>query len=344
MSVVRRVFSGIQPSGALHLGNYLGAISLWTAVQAEYEAVFCIVDLHALTSPERVHPDHLRATVREAAAVLLACGVDPARAILFVQSRVSAHAELAWLLNTVTPVGWLERMIQFKTRSAGHDTVGTGLLTYPVLQAADILLYRTDLVPVGEDQRQHIELTRDIVRRFHGLFGEVFALPEALHRPGRPRIMGLDDPGAKMSKTTARQRPRHAIGLIDSPDDIRDAVMHAVTDSASEVRPDRLSPGVSNLLTILQLLTNRSDADILAEFAGKGYAVLKSAVADVVVSTLDPIRRRYHAWSAQTDTLDAVLESGAARARPLADATLGRVRALMGLESAPRHARIPPDC
>ena len=199
---MRRVFSGVQPTGALHLGNYLGAISLWIAMQAEYEAVFCIADLHALTSPERMHPDHLRSTVRETAALLLACGVDPARAILFVQSQVSAHADLAWLLNTVTPVGWLERMIQFKTRSADLDTVGAGLLTYPVLQAADILLYRTDLVPVGEDQRQHIELTRDIVRRFHGLFGEVFTLPEAMYRPGGPRIMGLDDPGAKMSKST----------------------------------------------------------------------------------------------------------------------------------------------
>ncbi len=340
---MRRVFSGVQPTGALHLGNYLGAISLWIAMQAEYEAVFCIADLHALTSPERMHPDHLRSIVRETAALLLACGVDPARAILFVQSQVSAHADLAWLLNTVTPVGWLERMIQFKTRSADLDTVGAGLLTYPVLQAADILLYQTDLVPVGEDQRQHIELTRDIVRRFHGLFGEVFTLPEAMYPPGGPRIMGLHDPGAKMSKSTGRQRRRHAIGLIDAPDDIRVAVMHAVTDSGSEVRPGRLSPGVTNLLTIYQLLTHRSGADVLAEFAGKGYAVLKGAVADVVLSTLDPIRRRYRELAAQPDTIDAVLDGGAARARPLAGATLGRVRRLMGLVDAPRSASNPSD-
>lgn len=334
MTAVRRVFSGVQPTGAPHLGNYLGAISLWVAMQAEYEAVFCIADLHALTTPETVRPAHLRATVRETAAVLLACGVDPARAILFVQSRVPAHAELAWLLSTVTPVGWLERMIQFKTRSADLDSVGAGLLAYPVLQAADILLYRTNLVPVGEDQRQHIELTRDIARRFHGLFGEVFTLPEAMHRPGGARIMGLDDPGAKMSKSTGEHRRRHAIGLVDAPDAIRDAVMHAVTDGGSEVRPDQLSPGVTNLLTIYRLLTGRSGEAVLAEFAGKGYALLKHATADVVISALDPIRRRYRELSAQPDTIDAVLDDGAERAGPLAGATLERVKRLMGVEAA----------
>lgn len=337
----RRVFSGIQPTGALHLGNYLGAISRWVAMQAEDEAVFCIADLHALTTPEAVRPDRLRAAVRDTAAVLLACGVDPARAIVFVQSRVPAHAELAWLLGTITPVGWLERMIQFRTRSAGLDTIGTGLLTYPVLQAADILLYQAALVPVGEDQRQHIELTRDLVRRFHGLFGEVFTLPTAAQESGGARIMGLDDPDTKMSKSAAQHRPRHAIGLVDSPDRIRDAIMHAVTDGGREVRADALSPGVTNLLTMYQLLARRSREEALAEFGGKGYAVLKRGVADVVVSALDPVRRRYHEVSARPDTLDAILDGGAERARPLAEATLERVKQSMGLDATrrPVHAR-----
>src|SRR5438094_3353172 len=214
----RRVFSGIQPTGKLHLGNYIGAISLWVATQAEHEAIFCIADLHALTIPEAARAAHLRAKVRETAAVLVACGIDPARAILFVQSHVPAHTQLAWLLSCVTPVGWLERMIQFKTRSAGLESVGTGLLAYPVLQAADILLYRADLVPVGEDQQQHIELTRDVARRFHTLFGQVFTLPEPMLQPSGARIMGLDDPSAKMSKSRGEPRPRHAIGLVAPPD------------------------------------------------------------------------------------------------------------------------------
>jgi tryptophanyl-tRNA synthetase len=188
--VRRRLFSGIQPTGKIHLGNYLGAISQWVTAQTEYDAVVCVADLHALTTPESVDAIELRAKVRETAAVLLACGIDPDRATLFIQSRVPAHAELAWFLGCVTPVGWLERMTQFKTKAADLESVGTGLLSYPVLQAADILLYRADVVPVGEDQRQHIELTRDIARRFHVLFGDVFRLPEAMLRPGGARIMG----------------------------------------------------------------------------------------------------------------------------------------------------------
>ena len=327
----RRVFSGIQPTGKLHLGNYLGAISLWVAAQAEHEVIVCIADLHALTTPENVRGTHLRAKVRETAAVLLACGIDPGRAILFVQSRVGAHAELAWLLGCVTPVGWLERMIQFKTRSADRERVGTGLLAYPVLQAADILLYRTELVPVGEDQRQHIELTRDIARRFHTLFGEVFTLPEAMLRPSGARIMGLDDPGAKMSKSLGESRHRHAIGLVDPPDLIRDAIMHAVTDSGREVRSEHASPGVTNLLTIYELLSGRHREAVKMEFEGKGYAVLKRAVADLVVTTLGPIRQRYLDLSTMPETLDATLAEGAERARLVAGPVLGQAKQLIGL-------------
>lgn len=328
----RRVFSGVQPTGRLHLGNYLGAISLWVAAQEEHEVIVCIADLHALTTPEAVRATTLRAEVRETAAVLLACGVDPARAILFVQSRVSAHAELAWLLSCVTPMGWLERMIQFKTRSANLESVGTGLLAYPVLQAADILLYRADLVPVGEDQRQHIELTRDIARRFHALFGEVFTLPEATLRPSGARIMGLDDPAAKMSKSVGQTRNRHAIGLVDPPDVIRDAIMHAVTDSGREVRPEQVSPGVKNLLTIYELLSGRRREAVQAEFVGKGYNVLKHAVAELVVTTLEPIRKRYVDLSAEPETVASIVAEGAERARALAGPTLDRVRHLMGLD------------
>jgi tryptophanyl-tRNA synthetase len=333
MTPVQRVFSGVQPTGALHLGNYLGAISLWVAVQREYDATFCIADLHALTVPESVDPGRLRATVRKTAAVLLASGIDPARATLFVQSRVPAHAELAWLLHSVTPLGWLERMTQFKSRSADRGSVGAGLLAYPVLQAADILLYRTDLVPVGEDQRQHVELTRDIARRFHGLFGEVFTMPEAMYRPGSARIMGLDDPALKMSKSVAAARRRHAVGLVDAPETIRDAIMHAVTDSGSEIRPDQLSPGVTNLLAIYQLLTGRPRETVVAEFSGKGHAFLKRTLADAVIATLGPIRQRYLELSARPDAIDALLDAGAEGAAPRARATLDRVKHLMGLDA-----------
>jgi tryptophanyl-tRNA synthetase len=327
----RRVFSGIQPTGQLHLGNYLGAISLWVAAQEEHEVIICIADLHALTTPENVRATQLRAKVRETAAALLACGIDPVRAILFVQSRVGAHAELAWLLSCVTPVGWLERMIQFKTRATALESVGTGLLAYPVLQAADILLYRADLVPVGEDQRQHIELTRDIARRFHVLFGEAFTLPEAMLRPSGARIMGLDDPSAKMSKSLAESRNRHAIGLVDPPDVIRDAIMHAVTDSGREVRSEHASPGVTNLLTIYELLSGRQRQAVQREFDGKGYAVLKLAVADLVVTTLEPIRQRYLDLSAEPERLDALVAEGAERARLVAGPTLNQVKQLIGL-------------
>jgi tryptophanyl-tRNA synthetase len=332
----RRVFSGIQPTGRLHLGNYVGALSLWVAAQAEHETIFCIADLHALTIPEVVRDARLRGKIRETAAILLACGIDPARTTLFVQSHVTGHAELAWLLSCVTPVGWLERMIQFKTRAADLESVGMGLLGYPVLQAADILLYRAELVPVGEDQQQHVELTREIARRFHALFGQVFTLPEAMVRQTGARLMGLDDPDVKMSKSLAEVRRGHAIGLIDLPEEIRDAVMSAVTDSGREVRPEQASPGVTNLLTIYQVLSRQDLAAVNAEFAGKGYAVLKRAVADLVIATLEPLRMRYLELSAMQDTVDAILARGAERARLLAAPTLDRVKQLMGLDGKSR--------
>jgi len=329
-----RVFSGIQPSGTLHLGNYVGAISLWVESQADRETILSIADLHALTVPDAAQSARLQDRIRETAAALLASGIDPGQVTLFVQSHVAEHAELAWLLGCVTPIGWLQRMIQFKTQAATLESVGMGLLAYPVLQASDILLYRADVVPVGEDQQQHIELTREIARRFHSLYGEAFTLPQAMVRPSGARLMGLDDPSVKMSKSLAATRRRHAIGLTDSPETIRDAIMHAVTDPGREVRPESASPGVTNLLTIYELLSRRDREEVNAEFAGKGYSVLKRAVADVVIRALEPIRSRYLELSDTPEVLDVMLAEGAQKARLIAVPTLDHVKRLMGLIAA----------
>jgi tryptophanyl-tRNA synthetase len=336
----RRAFSGIQPTGKLHLGNYVAAIRPWVAAQHENELTLCIADLHALTVPESAVHAPPRSKVREIAAILIACGIDPVSTTLFTQSHVPAHAELAWLLMCVTPVGWLEGMTQFKTRAAHLETPGTGVLAYPVLQAADILLYHAHFVPVGEDQEQHIELTREIARRFHSLFGPVFTLPYALVEQNGARLMGLDDPGVKMSKGIAAMRKGHAIGLVDSPDEIRDAVMQAVTDPGREVRPGQSSPGVTNLLAIYQTLSGFDETAVNAEFAGKGYVVLKRAVADLTIAKLAPIRARYLELCQIPEALDAVLAMGAERARVSAASTLDRVKYLIGL-SADRKRRAP---
>jgi tryptophanyl-tRNA synthetase len=337
VSVPRRVFSGIQPTGKLHLGNYIAAIRPWVAAQSGSEVTLSIADLHALTTPEAARDTPPRTKVRETAAILLACGVDPVSATLFVQSHVAAHAELAWLLLCVTPVGWLERMTQFKTRAAHLETLGTGLLAYPVLQAADILLYRAHFVPVGEDQEQHIELTREIARRFHSLFGHVFTLPYAVVAQNGARLMALDDPSVKMSKSIAAVRKGHAIGLVDSPDEIRDAVMRAVTDSGREVRPGDTSPGIINLMTIYQTLSGLDETAVNAEFAGKRYVILKRAVADLAVATLAPIRARYHELSGAPEAVDAVLPMGADRARLASAPTLDRAKRLIGLSGGGRR-------
>ncbi|MDF1524267.1 MAG: tryptophan--tRNA ligase [Trueperaceae bacterium] len=271
-----RVFSGMQPTSDLHLGNYLGALKQWVAGQHERENVFCVVDLHALTIPEAIDPAQLRARSRAVAAMYLASGLDPETATVFVQSHVPEHTEAAWLLNCVTPLGWLHRMTQFKAKTEGRASIGTGLLDYPVLQAADILLYDTDEVPVGEDQVQHVELTRDIAVRFHHLFGDVFVLPKAVVPTSGARVMGLDEPTAKMSKSIADERPGHAVRLLDPPNVIRKAIMSAVTDSERETRFEHASPGVRNLLTIWQVLSGRPMTDLEAEVEGKGYGALAS--------------------------------------------------------------------
>ncbi len=324
-----RVFSGIQPSGQLHLGNYLGAVQQWVTGQRERESYICIVDLHAITVPQE--PETLRAQTRELAASLLAAGIDPHQATLFVQSHVRAHAECCWLLNCVTPLGWLERMTQYKTKVAAQESVLTGLLDYPILMAGDILLYDTDEVPVGEDQRQHVELTRDIAERFNRLFGDTFVVPRAVIRESGGRVLDLQDPTAKMSKSeTARG---HTIRLTDSPEEIRWAIKHAVTDSGRDLlfsdAPEKA--GVNNLLEIYQLVTGGSRSDVEAHFASaRGYGDLKREVAEVVVETLAPIRERYNRLMADPVELDRILAIGAERARAVAEPKVRQIKDRMG--------------
>jgi len=326
-----RVFSGVQPTGSLHLGTYVGALQQWVAQQHERDGIFCVVDLHALTVPEDVVPARLKEQVRSVAALYFAVGIEPENNLVFVQSAVREHTELTWLLNCVTPLGWLYRMTQFKSKSEGRESVGTGLLDYPVLMAADILLYDTAYVPVGEDQVQHIELTRDLAQRFNNLFGEVFKIPKPQIPVVGARIMGLDEPTVKMSKSIAVHRPGHAINLLDDPATIKKAVMSAVTDSGRELRFEHASPGVRNLLSIYQVLTRKTPAEIEAEFEDAGYGHLKKAVVEVVVETLGPIQARYHEYMNDRAQLEALLAAGADRAREIAGATMERVRAAMGV-------------
>ncbi|MBU6286873.1 MAG: tryptophan--tRNA ligase [Chloroflexi bacterium] len=328
-----KTFSGVKPSGGLHLGNYLGAIKRWVDDQDRYDNVFCIVDLHAITVPQ--DPVALRQQTREVAAFYLAAGLDPARTVVFVQSHVSAHAELGWILNCVTPMGWLERMTQFKDKAAkegdNRERISTGLFDYPVLMAADILLYDANFVPVGDDQKQHVELTRDIAERVNRLYGngtDLLVIPEPLIAEAGARIMGLVDPTRKMSKS--EDLPGQAIGIFDDPADIRKAIMRATTDSDRSIVFDKTRPGVNNLLTIFQVLTGHDRAVIEALFAGKGYGDLKKEVATAVLDTLTPIQARCRALLGGSD-LDDILLDGALRARGVADRTLARVATAMGL-------------
>ena len=326
-----RVFSGVQPTSTLHIGNYVGALRQWVEQQHEGDNLFCVVDLHALTVPEEIDPEGLREAVRSVAALYFAVGIEPDKNTVFVQSHVREHTELTWLLNCVTPLGWLYRMTQFKSKSEGRESVGAGLLDYPVLQAADILLYDTDVVPVGEDQVQHIELTRDIAQRFNNLFGEVFVLPKAEVPPSGARIMGLDDPEAKMSKSVGAERPGHAINLLDDPATVKKTVMSAVTDSERELRFEHASPGVRNLLTILQVTSGRAMEDIASELEGGGYGTLKRATVDAVNALLEPLQARYREYMSDLATLDAVLAQGADKAREIAARTTDRAKAAMGV-------------
>jgi tryptophanyl-tRNA synthetase len=328
----QRVFSGVKPTNVPHLGNYLGAFRNWVAQQDAYDAFYCVVDLHALTEPW--DPAELTELAAETTAVLIACGVDPDRSVLFRQSDVSQHAELAWILTCISRMGELRRMIQFKERSRGHsESVGAGLFVYPVLQAADVLLYQAHGVPVGDDQRQHIELMRDIAVRFNSTFGTTFVVPEAWVPPAAARIMALDDPAQKMSKSA--RRPDASISLIDAPEAIAKKIRSAVTDSGRDVVAREDKPALTNLLTIFSALDGRPVAEIEEGFSGRGYADFKSALTELVIANVDPIRTRFRELTGDRAELDKLVALGAERARGVAEGTMVGVWERTGLGRRP---------
>jgi tryptophanyl-tRNA synthetase len=328
----KRVFSGIQPTGNVHLGNYLGAIRQWAAEQGDKVNYFCVVDLHSLTVPQ--DPEQLRYETRSLAALLLACGIDPNASTIFIQSHVAAHAEGCWLLNCVTPLGWLQRMTQYKDKAARQESVLTGLLDYPVLMAGDIIFYDTDEVPVGEDQKQHVELARDIAQRFNALYErEFFVVPQPVIPKVGARVMGLDDPAVKMSKSLAHKRG-HAIRMLDEPDEVLYAFKRAVTDSGREIgfsaEPERA--GVNNLLSIYQAITGKDNAAVEADFANaRGYGDLKVGVAETVIALLRPIQARHRELMDDTTELDRLLAHGAEQARAVSQPKVDEMKRIMGL-------------
>lgn len=326
------VFSGIQPTGNIHLGNYLGAVRNWVREQAEKVNYFCIVDLHSLTVPQ--DPDNLRFQTRSLAALYLACGIDPQVSTIFIQSHVAAHAEGCWLLNCITPLGWLQRMTQFKDKATRQESVLTGLLDYPVLMAGDIIFYDADEVPVGEDQKQHVELARDIAQRFNALYNvDFFVVPQPVIPKVGARIMGLDDPTVKMSKSLSDKRG-HAIRMLDDPDEVMYAFKRAVTDSGREIRfsDDPEKAGVNNLLGIYQAITGQDNAAVEAGFAdARGYGDLKVRVAEVVIETLRPIQARYRELMDDTAELDRLLAYGAEQARAVSQPKVDEMKQIMGL-------------
>ena len=331
MSTKPRIFSGIQPSAdSLHIGNYIGAVLQWKALQDDYDAIFCIVDLHAITVPQ--DPKGLMAQTRGLAAQYIAAGIDPARSTMFVQSQVAAHAELAWVLNTITGFGEASRMTQFKDKSLrqGADAASVGLFAYPMLMAADILLYDTAAVPVGDDQRQHVELTRDLAQRFNTRFGETFVVPDAVIQQETARIYDLQTPTSKMSKSAVTDAG--VIWLLDEPAVTAKKIRSAVTDMGREVVFDReTKPGIANLLTILAAFRGTTIADLEAEYAGRGYGDFKRDVADAVVEVFGPIRTRTAELLDDPAELDRILTASAERAASIADAKLAEVYERVGL-------------
>lgn len=328
-----RVFSGIQPSGSLHLGNYLGALCNWVAMQDTHECVYCVVDLHAITV--RQERAELRQSSIDLANLFLAAGIDPERSIVFVQSHVPAHSELAWILNTITYMGELRRMTQFKDKTEGGEgeSIPVGLFDYPVLMAADILLYRADEVPVGEDQKQHVELTRDVAERFNSAFGKAFVVPRPVIRKIGARVMALDEPHRKMSKSAGSANSY--IALMDAPDVIRKKVRRAVTDSGSEVAAGPDKPALTNLLGIYSILSGETVDTIAARYEGRGYADFKADLGEVVVEALTPIQRRIRELETDKAHTLEVLRAGAERAEAIATRTLDKVRERMGLLARP---------
>jgi len=341
-----RVFSGIRPTGELHIGNYLGAIKQWIELQKTHDCVFCIVDLHAITTPYQ--PENLKRNILEQTIAYLAAGLDPEKCIFFIQSEVKEHVELSWLLGTITSLGELKRMTQFKEKSKKHpEYINAGLLNYPLLMAADILLYKTDLVPVGKDQEQHVELTREIARRFNKMFGEVFKIPEVLLSEGQ-KIMSLQNPKKKMSKT---DNPAGCLGIFEEPEVITKKIMSAVTDKGKVIKYDPIKkPGISNLLTIYSLFTQARQSRAKGEdetlvsspfgkkiksieknFKNKGYEEFKKSLAKVLIDSLEPFRRKRKELLSREVYIREVLNQGQKRAQVIAQSTLQEVKKKMGL-------------
>jgi len=324
---MKTIFSGIQPSGVITLGNYIGAMRQFVELQHEYNCYFCIVDQHAITVPQ--DPNELQQNIRRLAALYLAVGIDPSQATLFIQSEVPAHAQAAWMLQCIVYIGELERMTQFKDKSAGKEAVSAGLLTYPPLMAADILLYNTDIVPVGEDQKQHIELTRDLAERFNKRYGELFTIPEARIPKIGARIMSLVDPTKKMSKSDPN--PKAFITLLDDAKTIEKKIKSAVTDSEGTIRYDKeAKPGISNLLNIYSILSGQPIDELERQYEGKGYGVFKADLAEVVIGALQPIQERYYHWL-ESEELDRVLDDGAEKANRVASEMVRKMEQAMGL-------------
>jgi tryptophanyl-tRNA synthetase len=322
----KRIFSGAQPTGQLHIGNYLGALRNWAAMQDDYDGIYCIVNLHAITLPQ--DPKTLRQKTLDLARVYLAAGIDPAKSTIFIQSDVPEHAELAWTLSCIARMGELERMTQFKDKGKGNaERAGVGLFTYPVLMAADILLYQTDLVPVGQDQKQHLELTRDLAERFNRDFGETFTIPEPYIPKAGASIKSLQDPLKKMSKSD--ENANGSIFLLDDADTITKKIKRAVTDSGTDINFDETRPAITNLLTIFQLLTGKTSEECVAHFAGKGYGAFKTELAEATVEFLKPFQARVKDYD--DETLKNILATGAEKARSIASDTLKTVYERMGI-------------
>ena len=329
----KRIFSGVQPSGVLTLGNYLGALKNWVSLQDEYECIYCAMDMHAITV--RQNPADLRRRTAEVLALYIACGIDPEKSLLFVQSHVPAHAELSWVLGCSTMFGEHSRMTQFKDKSQSHaDNVNAGLFTYPVLMAADILLYQTDIVPVGADQKQHIEIARDIAGRFNGVYGETFKIPEAYIPKTGMKITSLTDPTKKMSKSDPN--PNSYIHIIESRDDTVRKIKRAVTDSGSEVTFSPDKPGICNLMNIYSAFTGKTNEEIEKEFAGKGYGEFKAAVGETCADCLEPVRQKYALLVKDKAYIEGIMKNGAEKAQYLARRTLSKVYRKVGFYACPR--------
>jgi tryptophanyl-tRNA synthetase len=326
MTDKKRIFSGIKPSGDLHIGNYLGAIKSWIEMQNDYESIFCVVDLHAITVPQ--DPELLKKRTLEIAKTYLATGINPKKSSIFIQSHIPEHSELAWILNTIAKMSELDKMTQFKdkTQKNGRESSGVGLYDYPVLMAADILLYDTLVVPVGEDQVQHVELSRDLAKRFNNKFGETFVIPEAKVNKDVMRIKSLDNPNKKMSKSGDSEKG--CIGLLDDLNDVRKKIMKAVTDSGSEIIYSDEKPALKNLINIYSSFAGVSPKEIEAKFAGKGYGDFKTELAEVIISFLTPFQERFNSLS--DDDVLKILQEGAEKVRPLAKKKLDEVKKKVG--------------